>query len=237
MRARIAEIPDGVYEAESFLDNDGLRDGRIPIKLKVVISGDRMTVDYTDMPGEVEGRINSGRHGGGVTIARVALMYLAGRGEAANEGTFRPLDIILPDGKLISARPTAPMQTYGFPFPTIIDTIIKALEKAAPDRVAGAHFGTYSSVRFFGHRPDGSLFNCIDSGHGGWGACATHDGAGPFRTMAHGDTRIIPLELQEAIYPWRYEELSLREDSGGAGRHRGGMGFRKRYRILAPCKL
>jgi N-methylhydantoinase B len=237
MRAHIAAIPDGTYEAESFLDNDGLRDGRIPIKLKVVIDGSDMIVDYTDMPGEVEGRINSGRHGGGVTIARCALMYLVARGEVANEGTFRPLKIILPDGKLISARATAPMQTYGFPFPTIIDTIIKALERAVPQLVTGAHFGTYSSVRFYGHRPNGALFNCIDSGHGGWGASASGDGAGPFRTMAHGDTRIIPLELQESIYPYRYEELALREDSGGAGKHRGGMGFRKRYKILSPCKL
>jgi N-methylhydantoinase B/oxoprolinase/acetone carboxylase alpha subunit len=55
-----------------------------------------------------------------------------------------------------------------------------------------------------------------DSGHGGWGACATHDGAGPFRTMAHGDTRISPLELQEASLPIRIEEFSLREDSAGA---------------------
>jgi N-methylhydantoinase B len=55
--------------------------------------------------------------------------------------------------------------------------------------------------------------------------------------MAHGDTRIIPMELQETIYPYRYEELSLRGDSGGPGRFRGGMGFRKRYRIMAECVL
>ena len=76
-----------------------------------------------------------------------------------------------------------------------------------------------------------------DSGHGGWGACATHDGGGPFRTMAHGDTRIIPLELQEATLPIRIEEFSLRPDSAGAGTFRGGLGFRKTYRILAPCTV
>src|SRR6185312_12212165 len=116
-------------------------------------------------------------------------------------------------------------------------TIIKALEPALPERVTGAHFGTYSSVGFTGRRPDGSFFNCHDSGHGGWGACATHDGAGPFRTMAHGDTRIIPLELQEAVLPLRIESFSLREDSAGPGEFRGGLGFRKVYRVLAPCLL
>ena len=236
-RKRIEAIPDGVYEAESFLDNDGMREQRIPIKVRVVVEGSVMTVDYSEMPEQVEGRINSGRHGGGVTTARVAFMYLIARGEPANEGTFRPLKLILPDGTLVSARPTAPMGHYGFPFPTIIDTLIKALAPALPETVTGAHFGTYSSVRIYGHRTDGSWFDCYDSAHGGWGACATHDGSGPFRTMAHGDSRIIPMELQESMYPFRYEELALREDSGGAGKWRGGLGFRKRYRVLAPCRL
>jgi N-methylhydantoinase B len=237
IRARIRAIPDGTYEAEAFLDNDGAGDTPVPIKVRVIVAGDEMTVDYSDISPEVAGCINSGYHGGGVTTARIAFMYLIAAGEPANEGTFRPLKLILPDGKLVSARPTAPMGMYGTPFPTIVDTFIKALETALPARVTGAHFGTYSSVGFAGRRANGTPFQCHDSGHGGWGACATHDGGGPFRTMAHGDTRIIPLELQETLYPYRYEELSLRQDSGGPGRFRGGMGFVKRYRILADCVL
>jgi len=130
------------------------------------------------------------------------------------------------------------MGNYSQPFPTVIDAVIKALEKALPDRVTGGHFGTFSGVRFRGNLPrTGAPFDCHDSGHGGWGACNTHDGAGPFRTMAHGDTRIIPVELQESIYPYRIVEFALRQDSGGPGRFRGGLGFRKRYEILAPCNL
>ena len=237
IRARIRAIPDGTYEAESFLDNDGAGDTPVPIKVRVIVAGDEMTVDYSDISPEVAGCINSGYHGGGVTTARIAFMYLIAAGEPANEGTFRPLKLILPEGKLVSARPTAPMGMYGAPFPTIVDTFIKALEAALPARVTGAHFGTYSSVGFAGRRANGTPFQCHDSGHGGWGACATHDGSGPFRTMAHGDTRIIPLELQETLYPYRYEGLALRQDSGGPGRFRGGMGFVKRYRILADCVL
>src|SRR5207237_9938265 len=101
----------------------------------------------------------------------------------------------------------------------------------------GGHFGTQSGVRFYGRRPDGSFFDSHDSGHGGWGGCPTHDGAGPFRTMAHGDTRIIPLELQESLLPFRIEEFSLREDSAGAGTFRGGLGFSKRYRLTAPAHI
>jgi N-methylhydantoinase B len=134
IRERIRDIPDGVYTAESFLDNDGVCDARIPIKIRVIVEGDGLTVDYSDISPEVRGCINSGYHGGGVTTARLAFMYLIAAGEPANEGTFRPLKLILPPGKIVSAKPTAAMGMYGTPIPTIVDTIIKALEPALPDR-------------------------------------------------------------------------------------------------------
>jgi N-methylhydantoinase B len=236
-RALIRTMPDGTYTHETFLDNDRSGDSALPIRVKVIVAGDTMTIDYSEIAAQVAGPINSGWFGGGQTTARVAFKYLLGSGEMANEGTFRPLKLILPPGKILSADPTAPMGNYSTPFPTVIDAVIKALEKALPQRVPGGHFGTHSGIRFYGRRPDGSYFGTHDSGHGGWGACATHDGAGPFRTMAHGDTRIIPLELQETYLPVRIEEFSLRQDSGGPGTFRGGLGFRKSYRMLEACDL
>src|SRR5262244_1556894 len=234
----IRTMPDGVYRTETYLDNDRSGgDEPVPIIVKVIVDGDELTVDFTDIAPRAKGPINSGYYGGGQTIARVAFKYLMGADEMANEGTFRPIKLVLPQGKLISADPTAPMFMYPTPFPTVIDAIIKALEDALPARVPGGHFGTHSGVRFYGRRANGTFFDTHDSGHGGWGACATHDGSGPYRTMAHGDTRIIPLELQESLMPFRIETFSLREDSGGAGKFRGGMGFRKVYRILRPCLL
>jgi N-methylhydantoinase B len=236
-RALISSMPDGVYRAETFLDNDRHGEEPLPIKVTVVVRGDELTIDYSEIAAEAKGPVNSGWFGGGQTTARVAFKYLIGAGEMANEGTFRPLKLILPPGKILSASPNAPMGNYSTPFPTVIDAVIKALEQALPQRVPGGHFGTHSGVRFYGRRADGSFFGTHDSGHGGWGACATHDGSGPFRTMAHGDTRLIPVELQEASLPIRIEELALRTDSGGAGTFRGGLGFRKTYRILAPCMM
>src|SRR5215471_16373197 len=236
-RTLIRAMPDGVYSAETFLDNDRAGEEPLPIRVKATVKGEELIVDYSDIAEEVKGPINSGYFGGGQTTARVAFKYLMGAGEMANEGTFRPLRLILPPGKILSATPSAPMGNYSTPFPTVIDTVIRALAPALPARVPGGHFGTHSGVRFHGQRPDGSFFGTHDSGHGGWGACATHDGGGPFRTMAHGDTRIIPLELQESYLPVRMEELALRQDSGGAGKFRGGLGFRKSYRILSACQL
>ena len=237
-REKIRAIPDGVYQHEAFLDDDGVRDENIPIKVKVIVAGDEMTIDFSEISDQVKGCINSGYYGGGRTCARVAFKYLIATDEPANEGTFRPLKMILPEGKLLSAEPTAAMGLYSIPFPTVIDCIIKALEPALPQRITGAHFGTFSSLSFSGKRTDtGAPFKANDSGHGGWGACATHDGAGPFRTMAHGDTRLIPIELQESMYPYRVEEFCLRQDSGGPGKWRGGLGFDKQYVLLAPCEL
>ncbi|MFL5001555.1 MAG: hydantoinase B/oxoprolinase family protein [Xanthobacteraceae bacterium] len=236
-RALIRAMPNGIYTHETYLDNDRAGDEPLPIRIKVVVEGDEMSIDYSGIAEQVKGPINSGWFGGGQTTARVAFKYLMGAGEMANEGTFRPLKLVLPPGKILSADATAPMGNYSTPFPTVIDAVIKALEKALPERVPGGHFGTHTGVRFSGRRLDGSYIATHDSGHGGWGACATHDGAGPFRTMAHGDTRIIPLELQESYLPVRIEELALRQDSGGAGKFRGGLGFRKSYRVLAPCEL
>lgn len=236
-RAHIRALPDGEYTHETWLDNDGEGDQPVPIKVRVIIAGDEITVDYTGIADQAKGSINSGYHGGGLTTARVAFRYLVAPDEPANEGLFRPLKLILPMGKILSADPTAPMANYPMPFPTVIDAVIKALEKALPERVTGGHFGTHSGFRLFGRRANGRTFNGHDSGHGGWGACATHDGSGPYRTMAHGDTRLIPLELQERLLPFRIESFSLRADSGGAGKFRGGLGFEKKYRILEDCLL
>src|SRR5439155_3768109 len=111
-------------------------------------------------------------------------------GRAGQRGNFSAAQDDASGRQVVSAEPTAAMGLYSIPFPTVIDCIIKALEPALPQRVTGAHFGTFSSLSFSGKRTDtGAPFKANDSGHGGWGAGATHDGAGPFRTMAHGDTR------------------------------------------------
>jgi N-methylhydantoinase B len=234
-RKKIAAIPDGTYGAEAFLDDDGA--GQVPIKMRVIVDGSEMTVDFSEIAEQQKGSSNSGPHGGGITSARIAFKYLVASDESANEGTFRPLKVVLPAGKLVSAAPTAAMGFYSLPLPTVIDTIIKAFEFALPGSVTAGHFGAFSVVRFSGRRPNGDFFQSFDSGHGGWGAGATFDGSGPFRTMVHGDTRIIPVELQEGEFPYLVEELGLREDSAGAGRFRGGLGFRKRFRIVTACML
>ena len=237
-RAAIRAIPDGTYAAEAVLDGDGLNPGSLPCRITVIVAGDEMTVDLSELPREVSAPMNCGRYGGGETVSRLAFRYLILPEGDANEGTFRPLKLVLPEGTIVSAGPTAPMGSYNSALPTLIDLVIRALGPALPDRVAGGHYGTFATLAFAGRRPEnGTLWQCHDSGFGGWGALVGQDGPGPFRTMCHGDTRMIPVEVHEASYPFMIEGFALRTDSGGAGEFRGGLGLTRRYLMLAPARM
>ena len=125
----------------------------LPIKVKVIVAGDEMTIDYSDIAEQVRGCINSGYYGGGRTTARVAFKYLSRADEPANEGTFRPFKLILPEGKILSADPTAPMGNYSPAVSRRSSTrLSRHWKKRLPERVTGAHFGTFSGVRFRGRR-------------------------------------------------------------------------------------
>jgi N-methylhydantoinase B len=204
----------------------------------VTIAGDEMIIDLSKLPAEVHAPMNSGRSGGGSTVARLAFRYLLLPEGDANEGTFRPLKLILPEGTIVSARPTAAMGSYNSALPTLIDLVIRALGSAVPDRVAAGHYGTFATLAYAGrHLETGAFWQCHDSGFGGWGALSDMDGPGPFRTMCHGDTRLIPIELHEASYPFMIESFGLRTDSGGPGEFRGGLGLERRYLMLGPCRI
>ena len=136
-RAAIRAIPDGTYTAEATLDNDGLNPGSLPCKVTVIVKDDEMTIDLSALPKEVNAPMNSGRSGGGETVARLAFRYLLLPEGDANEGTFRPLKLVLPEGTIVSAGPTSPMGAYNSALPMLIDLVIRALGPAMPDRVGG----------------------------------------------------------------------------------------------------
>jgi N-methylhydantoinase B len=240
-RRAISRIPDGSYEAESFLDNDGVDLAtRVPIRVVVRIAGETMEVDFSGIADQLRGPLNSGRQGGAETAARIALKYLAAPHEPANDGSFRPLTVTIPEGKFLNARPGAPMGCYSMPLPTVIDTILKAMVPAAPEHLAGGHYATFGGHTFYGRQPAreddqaGELWQLLGATAGGWGASAGHDGPGPYKTMSHGDTQDVPAEVQESLYPLRVEHARLRPDSGGAGQWRGGLGLERLYTVLAP---
>ena len=235
VRAFIAKIPDGTYEAESFLDNDGRRlDVTLRIKVKVVIDGERMIVDFSEMNEQVPGPTNSG-YSGGLAAARVAFKNLT-QGEApVNEGCFRALELILPAGKILNAEWPAALGLWSIPLPTVIDTILKALAPALPERIPAAHKGDMGGCSIGGFRPDGRRFLLMNIFGGGWGGRPHEDGESAAVSICQGDVRSAPIELQEIQYPFLIERFALRADSGGAGEHRGGLGVELTYRALQKC--
>jgi len=226
-RARVREIPDGVYEAESFMDDDGVNVGqRVPIKVKVEISGDRMKVDLTDVSKQVQGFYNSGETAGR-SCCQVAFKCLTSALDLPiNDGQFRALDIVLPPGRVVSAvKPAAMRMWMTYPM-TVIDTIFKALSPAIPDEVIAGHHADLVVGRVNGRRPKDDSFYIYLGGliGGGWGAKHNSDGRNSTIAMNDGDTHNGPSEQVEAKYPLLVERYALRPDSGGAGRFRGGLG-------------
>jgi N-methylhydantoinase B len=235
-RAVIENIPDGTYTAESFLDNDGRNlDQPLRIKVSVQVRGSQMTVDYSEMNPQVPGPLNSGRSGG-IAGARVAFKALTSPDLDVNEGCFRPLDVVLPEGTMLSAKPPAALGLWSIALPTVIDTILKALAPAVPHLIPAAHKGDMGGCSFFGFRPDGSRFLLMNIFGGGWGGRPNEDGESASVSVCQGDVRNTPVELQEIKYPVLIETHALRGNSGGAGQYRGGLGVELTYRLLQSCR-
>ena len=234
-RSFIAKVPDGTYEAESFLDNDGRSlDVKLRIKVKVTIKGDRMIVDFSEMNDQAPGPTNSG-YSGGLAAARVAFKCLTQPQAPVNEGCFRPLELILPEGKIINAKSPAALGLWSIPLPTVIDTILKALAPVLPDKIPAAHKGDMGGCSIGGYKPDGRRFLLMNIFGGGWGGRPHEDGESASVSICQGDVRSAPIELQEIQYPFLIERYALRTDSGGAGQYRGGLGVDLTYKALQGC--
>ena len=239
-RARTRTIPDGVYEAESFMDDDGVEIGKpVPIKVRVMKKGDEMTVDLSQVAKQVRGFFNSGATTG-YSCAQVAYKCLTSPTDyPINEGSFRALKVILPPGTVVSAvKPAAMRWWMTFPM-TVVDTVFKAMQPAIPDRTIAAHHADLCVALVNGISPkDGRFFiGGIGPLGGGFGAKRTEDGVSATVCMNDGDTHNHPVEQMEAKYPMLFERHALREDSGGPGRYRGGLGTEQVVQARAPLNI
>ncbi len=225
----VAAIPDGVYEAESFIDNDGLvKNERVRIHARVTVAQGRMVIDLSGCSPERKSGINSRTLAG----ARVAYKALTAPLAPVNEGSFSALEVIIPEGSIMMARYPAPMAGWSLIVPTVVDTIIAALAQAMKDRVPAAHHGLLGgAVVFFGVNPkNGKRFVVQSIEGGGWGGRPFEDGESGTVSICQGDVRNGTIEGIELKTPVLIEERALRRDSGGAGKFRGGLGIDLRVR-------
>jgi N-methylhydantoinase B len=239
-RERVRAMPDGVYWAESFMDDDGISVGApIPIRVKVEVKGDCMTVDLTEVSKQVGGFYNSGATAG-LSCCQVAFKCLTSALDMPiNEGQFRALDVILPPGRVVSAvKPAAMRMWMTYPM-TVVDTIFKALAPAMPDQVAAGHHADLVVARVNGRKAVDNSFYIYLGGliGGGWGAKHDSDGMSATIAINDGDTHNGPSEQVEAKYPLLVERYTLRPDSGGAGTFRGGLGTEQVVQALNEIRF
>lgn len=239
-RARTLSIPDGVYEAESYMDDDGVSiSNRIPLKVRVTVKGDEMTVDLSEVAAQVQGFYNSGITTGHA-CAQVAFKCITSPTDyPINDGSFRNLTAIVPPGRVISAVKPAPMRWWmTFPM-TIVDTVFKALTPAIPDRTIAGHHADLVCGMLNGINPMTNEFYIAFIGPtgGGWGAKQSQDGISATVCINDGDTHNSPAEQLETKYPLLIEGYTLREDSGGAGEYRGGLGCENTVQARADLML
>jgi N-methylhydantoinase B len=239
-RARTRTIPDGVYEAESFMDDDGVDVGkRVPIKVRVEVAGDEMTIDLTHVARQVRGFYNSGPSTA-FGCAQMAYKCVTSPTDyPINDGAFRSLKVISPKGTVVSAIRPAPMRLWMTYPMTVVDTVFKALAPAIPDRVIAGHHADLLTSPFHGINPRTSEFFIANWGPlgGGWGAKRSEDGVSATVCMNDCDTHNSPIEQAEAKFPVLVEHYRLAQDSGGAGRHRGGLGIDRVVRARSPMTV
>ena len=231
----VAQLPDGIYEAEASIDDDGLiRDEEVPIRVKITIKGSDMIIDLSGCSAERKAAINSRTYAG----ARVAYKALTGPLDPVNEGSFRALKVIIPEGNIMMAKFPAPMSGWSAIVPTVVDTIVVALAKAMPDRVPAGHHGLLGgSVVFFGLHPKTKRRFIVQSIEGGgWGGRPFEDGESATVSVCQGDVRNGSIEGIELKCPVLVESRALRPDSCGAGRYRGGLGLDMKVRNLVEGK-
>jgi N-methylhydantoinase B len=230
MRAKIAEIPDGTYEGEAYVDSDGVVDEPLRIAMRIVKQGETLTFDMAGSSPPCRGPMNS------VIATTKSSIYLAVKhvfpDVPINAGTFAPLHIIEPEGTFLYARYPRPVSGCAAEVSQrIAEAVFSALVKAIPDRLFAAPAGTSGNLSVGGYDPERkrSYVMYVISG-GGYGGSMRGDGLSNGCSTI-GISKTTPIEVMEQFYPVLFEEYSLAEGSGGAGEFRGGFGVNYKIRL------
>ena len=226
MREGVAQIPDGTYHFEDVMDDDGLGTLDIPIKVKIDVAGDRIHFDFTGTSPQVAGNINVTLNATQASVA-YCLKALLDPEIPNNEGVLEVCEIECPKGTLLNCSPPAPVAARANTSQRIIDVVIGALSDALPEATVGAANGANTTAVFSGTDPvTGKEYLYLETLGGGFGGSNDRDGKDGVQVHIT-NTSNLPVEVIEMEYPLRVLSYGLVEDSGGAGKYRGGMGLRR----------
>jgi N-methylhydantoinase B len=237
MRAVIRELPDGIYEAKDALDNDGVSEEPIVLRVRVTIKGERAHVDFEGSAAQVAGPLNAVE---AITLSAVSYVFrcLVGADEVpASAGLMEPIEVVAPRGTVVNALP--PAAVAGGNVETsqrIVDVLLRALAGAAPSRIPAASQGTMNNLTIGGVDESGEEFAYYETVAGGMGARPARDGMSAVHTHMTNSLN-TPAEALEYAYPLRVRRYAVREDSGGRGRTRGGDGIVREIETLVAARV
>ena len=236
LRAEIAELPEGSFAASLTVEDDGVGTEPFDVQVKLVIRDGRIIADFTGSSPQVRGPMNC------TFVVAAAALYNAVFSVTdpldqipRNSGCYRPLQVIAPAGTVVNVRHPGPSVGGNTDLqPKLIDLLLAAFAKAVPDRVAAATGGSSSNLLFGGVHPEtGRYYSNYNFDGMGTGGTARKDG-NDGEVTRHSNCRNTPVEVFEHRYPLLTLRYGLARDSGGAGRHRGGLGTERTIRIMAP---
>ena len=235
-RLAIEAMLDGTWSAEDYIDDNGIDlDKLVPIKVTVTIEGSDITIDLSGSAPEQRGPMN-GLWVTTLSAARMAVKALTTPELPANEGSNRPVKVIAPKGSVYNAGPTVPSFLCADVASAMLELINKALSRVLPEKVPACSGGHPGGSGCFGVDPKtGRYWGTIIPAIIGQGADFFADGENYLMYHACGGGQNIPTEILESTFPLFVEKNELVQDSGGAGKHRGGLASRIQIRLLAPA--
>jgi N-methylhydantoinase B len=232
-RLELQKLPKGTYDAVDYIDDDGIGNGPFEVRVKVTITDDAFICDFTGSSGQVPGPVNCGTTGLHSAV-RAAWKAVTDPLIPANEGVFRPLQVICPPRTIFTAEKPAPVSTYWETMLYATDLVWKALAPIVPNRFTAGHFLSVCGTVVYGlHPDDGSLYLLVEPQAGGWGAGMDKDGENGLVCVGDGETYVIPVEACETRYGVLVDQYALDIVDGGAGEYRGGRGLVRDYRITS----
>ncbi|MCS0673460.1 hydantoinase B/oxoprolinase family protein [Cytobacillus firmus] len=236
-RQELTKLPKGTFNAEGFIDDDGFGNGPFKIKVKVTISDDKFVADFRGSHPQVPGPVNCS-YTALVSAVRTIFLAITNPSQDANDGVFRPLEVITDKGSVLSAERPAPVSIYWESMLAGADLIWKALAPVIPHRLNAGHLLSVCSVVLSGlHQDTDEPFLIVEPSVGGWGASEGQDGARGQFCIGDGETYNVPVEVAETRYGIMVDEYSLHTDGAGAGEYIGGSGVIRSYKALSDNQM
>jgi N-methylhydantoinase B len=235
MRAAIATVPDGEFEAEDIVDGDGLEDDPLLVRVKVCRRDDSLIVDFTGTAPQTRGPINCPL-ASTESAVYYAVTAILDPGIAPNHGSYLPIEVVVPYGTVLNPRPPAPVVGRNVFTHRVATIVMAALGQALPHRAVAPYYGNSNVYVLSAYDDEGRANVQFEIEVGGWGARPALDGPDCLSAGVHNLAN-NPIELVENEFPLRVVRYALRNDSGGAGRQRGGLGAERTFDVLVDCEL